>query len=85
MTSQRAGLEHSPESGVEGLAFVVSVEVAADCQCELSLLVSRLVLTSTCRPLQVSEHAELSWILGCLTTMPRLRHLPQWKVGPQNV
>lgn len=30
--------------------------------------------------LQVSEHAELSWILGCLTSMPRLRHLPQWKV-----
>ncbi|XP_047457027.1 tryptophan--tRNA ligase, mitochondrial [Mugil cephalus] len=29
---------------------------------------------------QVSEHAELSWILGCLTTMPRLRHLPQWKM-----
>lgn len=30
---------------------------------------------------QVSEHAELSWILGCLTSMPRLRHLPQWKVS----
>lgn len=30
---------------------------------------------------QVSEHAELSWILGCLTSMPRLRHLPQWKRG----
>uniref|UniRef100_A0A1A8CG79 Tryptophan--tRNA ligase, mitochondrial n=1 Tax=Nothobranchius kadleci TaxID=1051664 RepID=A0A1A8CG79_NOTKA len=29
---------------------------------------------------QVSEHSELSWILGCLTSMPRLRHLPQWKV-----
>ncbi|KAK2840163.1 hypothetical protein Q5P01_013903 [Channa striata] len=29
---------------------------------------------------QVSEHAELSWILGCLTSMPRLRHLPQWKI-----
>ncbi|XP_041858588.1 tryptophan--tRNA ligase, mitochondrial [Melanotaenia boesemani] len=29
---------------------------------------------------RVSEHAELSWILGCLTTMPRLRHLPQWKM-----
>ncbi|KAJ3591835.1 hypothetical protein NHX12_006966, partial [Muraenolepis orangiensis] len=29
---------------------------------------------------QVSEHAELSWILSCLTTMPRLRHLPQWKM-----
>ncbi|XP_062862186.1 tryptophan--tRNA ligase, mitochondrial [Trichomycterus rosablanca] len=28
----------------------------------------------------VSEHAELSWILGCLTSMPRLRHLPQWKM-----
>ncbi|KAF6726805.1 Tryptophan--tRNA ligase, mitochondrial [Oryzias melastigma] len=29
---------------------------------------------------QVSEHAELSWILGCMTSMPRLRHLPQWKM-----
>ncbi|KAM4731962.1 tryptophan--tRNA ligase, mitochondrial [Anableps anableps] len=29
---------------------------------------------------QVSEHAELCWILGCLTSMPRLRHLPQWKM-----
>ncbi|KAM4559072.1 tryptophan--tRNA ligase, mitochondrial isoform 1-T1 [Odontesthes bonariensis] len=29
---------------------------------------------------QVSEHAELSWIIGCLTSMPRLRHLPQWKM-----
>ncbi|KAJ8283106.1 hypothetical protein COCON_G00056250 [Conger conger] len=32
------------------------------------------------RQSQVSEHAELSWILGCLTSMPRLRHLPQWKM-----
>ncbi|KAL4609151.1 tryptophan-tRNA ligase, mitochondrial isoform X2 [Arapaima gigas] len=29
---------------------------------------------------QVLEHAELSWILGCLTSMPRLCHLPQWKM-----
>ncbi|XP_068185710.1 tryptophan--tRNA ligase, mitochondrial [Antennarius striatus] len=29
---------------------------------------------------QVSEHAELSWILSCLTSMPRLQHLPQWKM-----
>uniref|UniRef100_A0A3P9JTJ8 Tryptophan--tRNA ligase, mitochondrial n=1 Tax=Oryzias latipes TaxID=8090 RepID=A0A3P9JTJ8_ORYLA len=29
---------------------------------------------------QVSEHAELAWILGCMTSMPRLRHLPQWKM-----
>nr|XP_043875528.1 tryptophan--tRNA ligase, mitochondrial [Solea senegalensis] len=29
---------------------------------------------------KVSEHAELAWILGCLTSMPRLRHLPQWKM-----
>lgn len=27
----------------------------------------------------VKQHAELSWILGCLTTMPRLSHLPQYK------
>ncbi|CAJ0924784.1 unnamed protein product, partial [Ranitomeya imitator] len=29
---------------------------------------------------RVPEHAQLGWILGCLTSMPRLRHLPQWKV-----
>ncbi|XP_013883320.1 tryptophan--tRNA ligase, mitochondrial [Austrofundulus limnaeus] len=29
---------------------------------------------------QVPEHAELSWILCCLTSMPRLRQLPQWKM-----
>ncbi|XP_048095739.1 LOW QUALITY PROTEIN: tryptophan--tRNA ligase, mitochondrial [Alosa alosa] len=29
---------------------------------------------------QVPEHVELSWILSCLTSMPRLRHLPQWKM-----
>jgi tryptophanyl-tRNA synthetase len=27
----------------------------------------------------VSAHANLSWVLGCLTTMSRLEHLPQWK------
>ncbi|XP_054734284.1 tryptophan--tRNA ligase, mitochondrial [Anastrepha obliqua] len=27
----------------------------------------------------VKEHAELSWILGCMTTMARLSHLPQYK------
>ncbi|XP_075449044.1 tryptophan--tRNA ligase, mitochondrial isoform X2 [Ascaphus truei] len=32
---------------------------------------------------QVREHVELGWILGCLTSMPRLRHLPQWKVKSQ--
>ncbi|XP_018104496.1 tryptophan--tRNA ligase, mitochondrial isoform X2 [Xenopus laevis] len=32
---------------------------------------------------QVAEHAELAWILNCLTSMPRLRHLPQWKVKCQ--
>ncbi|KAK6315167.1 hypothetical protein J4Q44_G00146960 [Coregonus suidteri] len=29
---------------------------------------------------QVSEHAELSWVLGCFISMTRLRHLPQWKM-----
>ncbi|XP_064000029.1 tryptophan--tRNA ligase, mitochondrial isoform X1 [Pogoniulus pusillus] len=28
----------------------------------------------------VSEHAELAWILGCLTNVPRLLRLPQWKM-----
>lgn len=27
----------------------------------------------------VGQHSELSWILGCLTTLPRLSHLPQYK------
>jgi len=27
----------------------------------------------------VVEHANLSWVLGCLTTMSKLQHLPQWK------
>lgn len=27
----------------------------------------------------VPQHAELSWILGCMTTMARLTHLPQYK------
>lgn len=27
----------------------------------------------------VKEHAELCWILSCLTTMARLSHLPQYK------
>ncbi|CAB1347298.1 unnamed protein product [Coregonus sp. 'balchen'] len=30
--------------------------------------------------LRVSEHAELSWVLGCFISMTRLRHLPQWKM-----
>uniref|UniRef100_A0A8C8RW30 Tryptophan--tRNA ligase, mitochondrial n=1 Tax=Pelusios castaneus TaxID=367368 RepID=A0A8C8RW30_9SAUR len=29
---------------------------------------------------QVPEHTEFSWILGCLTNMPRLQCFPQWKV-----
>ncbi|KAM4788529.1 tryptophan--tRNA ligase, mitochondrial isoform 3-T8 [Cyanocitta cristata] len=29
---------------------------------------------------QVPEHAELAWILGCLTNVPRLLRLPQWKM-----
>ncbi|XP_044856890.1 tryptophan--tRNA ligase, mitochondrial isoform X1 [Mauremys mutica] len=29
---------------------------------------------------QVPEHAELGWILGCLTNMPRIQSFPQWKV-----
>jgi tryptophanyl-tRNA synthetase len=27
----------------------------------------------------VHQHAELNWILGCMTTMARLQHLPQYK------
>lgn len=35
---------------------------------------STLFLQST-----VKQHAELGWIFGCLTTMARLAHLPQYK------
>lgn len=28
---------------------------------------------------KVPQHAELSWVLSCLTTLPRLGHLPQFK------
>ncbi|XP_077977232.1 tryptophan--tRNA ligase, mitochondrial-like [Glandiceps talaboti] len=28
----------------------------------------------------VHQHVELAWLLGCITTMKRLNHLPQWKV-----
>lgn len=27
----------------------------------------------------VKQHAELAWILGCLTTIAKLSHLPQYK------
>ncbi|XP_055856556.1 tryptophan--tRNA ligase, mitochondrial [Episyrphus balteatus] len=33
----------------------------------------------------VKEHTELNWILGCLTTMARLRHLPQYKEKTQKM
>ncbi|XP_076466760.1 tryptophan--tRNA ligase, mitochondrial-like [Babylonia areolata] len=28
---------------------------------------------------RVMQHTQLAWILGCLCTLPRLEHLPQWK------
>ncbi|GAB1602771.1 tryptophan--tRNA ligase, mitochondrial-like [Argonauta hians] len=28
---------------------------------------------------QIPQHAELSWILSCNCSLPRLKHLPQWK------
>ncbi|KAG1679910.1 Tryptophan--tRNA ligase, mitochondrial [Nymphon striatum] len=28
---------------------------------------------------KVTEHTELAWLLGCITTMARLSHLPQYK------
>ena len=31
--------------------------------------------------LQVSEHAELSWVLTCHASMAQLRHLPHLKVS----
>uniref|UniRef100_A0A8C5MCJ3 Tryptophan--tRNA ligase, mitochondrial n=1 Tax=Leptobrachium leishanense TaxID=445787 RepID=A0A8C5MCJ3_9ANUR len=32
---------------------------------------------------QVPEHTELGWILSCLTSMSRLKQLPQWKMKSQ--
>ncbi|XP_066472473.1 tryptophan--tRNA ligase, mitochondrial [Tiliqua scincoides] len=29
---------------------------------------------------QIAEHAELGWILGCFTSVPRLQHFPHWKI-----
>ncbi|XP_063150714.1 tryptophan--tRNA ligase, mitochondrial [Candoia aspera] len=29
---------------------------------------------------QVPEHAQLCWVLGCLTGIPHLEHFPQWKL-----
>lgn len=34
---------------------------------------------------EVKQHAELCWILGCLTTIPRLSHLPQFKEKSNNL
>lgn len=28
---------------------------------------------------QIPQHSELAWILGCLCSLPRLKHLPHWK------
>lgn len=33
----------------------------------------------------VSMHSELCWILGCITTMARLGHLPQFKEKSENL
>lgn len=33
----------------------------------------------------VPMHAELSWVLGCITTMARLQHLPQFKEKSENL
>lgn len=42
--------------------------------CGICLEKSTLFLQST-----VKEHAELCWILSCITTMARMTHLPQFK------
>lgn len=34
---------------------------------------------------KVSEHAELGWVLGCMATLPRLQHLPQWKEKSEKI
>ncbi|CAB3381191.1 Hypothetical predicted protein [Cloeon dipterum] len=49
--------------------------------CTASLLASGIDAEKCILFLQssVSRHAELSWVLACLATMPRLGHLPQYK------
>lgn len=48
--------------------------------CGIDPTKSNLFLQST-----VPEHAELCWILGCMTTMARLSHLPQFKEKSANI
>lgn len=42
--------------------------------CGIDPMKSTLFLQS-----DVTQHTELGWILGCLTTLPRLSHFPQFK------
>ncbi|KAL8575634.1 hypothetical protein ACOMHN_028655 [Nucella lapillus] len=34
---------------------------------------------------KVLQHTQLAWVLGCLCTLPRLEHLPQWKEKSEKV
>ncbi|KAK3543404.1 hypothetical protein QTP70_020429 [Hemibagrus guttatus] len=62
---------HNPESLQNNILDMAASLLACGIDPTRSILFQQSV---------VSEHAELSWILGCLTSMPRLRHLPQWKM-----
>ncbi|XP_029656517.1 tryptophan--tRNA ligase, mitochondrial [Octopus sinensis] len=33
---------------------------------------------------QIPQHTELAWILSCNCSLPRLKHLPQWKLKSKN-
>ncbi|XP_055385882.1 tryptophan--tRNA ligase, mitochondrial [Condylostylus longicornis] len=48
--------------------------------CDLDPKLSTIYVQST-----VKEHAELNWILSCLSTMARLAHLPQYKEKTQKM
>ncbi|GAB0087906.1 uncharacterized protein DMENIID0001_022700 [Sergentomyia squamirostris] len=52
----------------------ITLMTAALLACGIDPKKSTLFLQS-----DVRQHAELGWILGCLTTMARLGHLPQFK------
>lgn len=49
-------------------------------QSKVNILYAFITNSRLMTPLvQVPQHSELSWVLGCLATLPRLGHLPQFK------
>ncbi|KAK2576137.1 hypothetical protein KPH14_007466 [Odynerus spinipes] len=63
-------LPHDPATLKENILQVTATLLACGIDPEKSILFQQS---------NVSMHAELCWILGCITTMARLGHLPQFK------